>query len=133
MRTSVRVGQLTAFAALALAATLGVAARADNNVTHEATLVTSGVDPDAHGRARFEMRERNRLRFEVEVEDVFSSDAAVVLVNGDPVGVMDLNGGQGELRLETENGDDVPVINTGDIVDIINADDGTLLLEGVFN
>jgi hypothetical protein len=121
-----------AFAALALAAALPLAARADD-VTHEATLEATGVDQDAHGRARFEVKTHNRLRLEIEAEDVFSTDTVAVFINGDFLMTLDVVDGRAEVELETEHGDAVPMINAGDVIDIVDANDGSPLLEGVFN
>ena len=121
-----------AFVALCLLAALPLTVRADD-VTHEATLKTTGVDPDAHGTAKFEVKNDNRLRLKIEVEDIFSTDVVAVFINGDFLTFIGLSGGRGELKLDTDDGDVVPVINTGDVIDIADATNGTLLLEGVFN
>jgi hypothetical protein len=71
--------------------------------------------------------------FDVQVSDIFSTDLVEVRINGVPLDQMiSLTDGQGELSLDSDWGDDPPWLNSGDLVEIYDANDGvTLLLWGV--
>jgi hypothetical protein len=68
----------------------------------------------------------------VRVHDVFTVDTVAVLINDEFVTTIPLTDGRGDVRLRSSHGDDVPLILDGDILDIIDPEDGTVLLEGVF-
>ncbi len=102
---------------------------ADEEVKLEAMLTGTDAAPDASGGARFEMRP-DRSEFRVEVEDVASVDMVNVLANGDFIGTITLDAGRGELELQSQNGDTVPVLKDGDEIEVVNAADDTLLLVG---
>jgi hypothetical protein len=68
------------------------------------------------------------------VEDIAATDQVVVLINGDAVGQIALDKtGAGLLDLNTESGDDVPQLQDGDEVDVVDAYDGTVLLTGILH
>src|SRR5205823_14258815 len=99
----------------------------------ETDLTATAADPDAEGHARFESRS-DRAQFRVEVEDISTATAVNVLVNGQLVGVITLQAGAGELDLNTKDGDTVPMLHTGDEVEVVDAADGaTLLLVGTLS
>jgi hypothetical protein len=132
--TTVRLNLLLALAAFALLTALPATVRADRDgVRLEAILTASDADPDAFARAEFRDQGRGRLRLDVEVEDVASTDMVVVLINGTPVAAIALDeNGDGQIDLETQRGDTVPAISAGDVITIADADSGTLLLQGTF-
>jgi plastocyanin len=88
-------------------------------------------DPNATGRAAFEMR-ANRSTLSVAVTNVVSTTSVDVFVNGNFVGTITLDSnGNGELDLNTANGDMVPNLHDGDEIEVYDAaDDVTLILLG---
>jgi hypothetical protein len=106
-------------------ATVAPPAMAGQQIRLEAVLVGTDAEPAAFGRARFDL-EKERTRFEVRIEGVFGFDAIFVVVGDQFVGtiVMDTEQGRGELRLDTDLGDEIPVLRAGEFV-ILIGDDGT--------
>ncbi len=88
-------------------------------------------DPDAVGQASFVMRP-DRSTLSVAVSGVISTTSLDVFVNGNLIGSITLDcNGNGELDLNTDNGDDVPNLQDGDEIEIYDAaDDVTLILLG---
>lgn len=125
---------LAAFALLVVLPFRGFAGDGDQNrVRLEVRLTATDAAPGASGSARFEMRQ-DRRELRVEVEDVVSTDAADVFVNGDFIGAIVLNGGRGQLELNSRNGDQVAILQDGDEIEIVDAtDDATLLLFGTLS
>lgn len=94
-----------------------------------------GVTP--RGEARFVEQvddDEVRRELEVRVQDV-NLDAGTALdvaVDGVSVGTIELrDNNDGELRLRTDDGDEVPTISEGDVVTVA-APDGTVILSGAF-
>jgi hypothetical protein len=93
------------------------------------------VPPDFHGgvgQVNYEMRS-DRTTLSVAVTHVNSAAALDVFANGDFIGTifLDPRSGNGELDLDTANGDIVPTLQAGDEIDVFDpADDTTLLLMG---
>jgi plastocyanin len=90
-------------------------------------------DPNARGKAAFRMRP-NRAGFRVKARNVTSTVLLDVFINSTFVGSIALDAsGAGELVLETQHGDSVPIVQDGDVIDIYDAvDDTTLILSGIF-
>jgi hypothetical protein len=89
--------------------------------------------PDyASGTAAYIQRGDDRL-FDVTASNLTTSTATVfVLLNRQFVGTIDLDeAGDGELYLDTQQGDDVPVVQEGDLVQVMDPETGTSLLRGV--
>ena len=88
-------------------------------------------DPNATGQAAYEMR-ANRSTLSVAVASVVSTTAVDVFVNGNFLGTINLDAnGNGELDLNTDNGDMVPSLQDGDEIEVFDAaDDLTLILLG---
>jgi hypothetical protein len=130
-----RLNLLTGLAALALVLAVPALARADVTVRHRARLVPTDEEPRATGRAL----DYETLGFPFDasltlrVQGVSSTDMVVVLLNDDFLTTIMLKDGSGEVRLAGRLGTDVPFIRTEDTVQIVDADDGTVLLEGVFD
>ena len=85
-------------------------------------------------RGHVDFRSRSsRKQFQAEVEKVNLSDGTVlsVNVNGVSLGMITLAGKEGELELNTKDGDAVPDIHSGDVV-TITAADGTTVESGTF-
>ena len=91
------------------------------------------VPPDLHGgigQVNYEMR-RDRTTLSVAVTHVNSAAALDVFVNnGDFIGTifLDPRSGNGELDLDTDNGDIVPTLQAGDEIEVFDAPDDTMLL-----
>ena len=102
------------------------------DVRLEAELVgpaIEGVKPE--GEADFRA-DGDRLRLSVEVEDVNFPDGTklMVKIEGYDVGVIMLDGGVGELDLDSAAGDMVRVVSEGDTVKVFYGD--MKILTGVF-
>ncbi len=89
------------------------------------------------GHADFRARaSRNRTSLNVEVQDVALADGTTLSVSivhagaTTMVGSLKLKLGRGELELNSQDGDTVPAIATGDMV--IVSSSGTAILTGVF-
>jgi plastocyanin len=95
------------------------------------SLSPTDIDPQASGDATFEMVPY-RTTFSVAVQGVSSTNALDVFVNGNFVNTIALDAeGNGNLNLNTDNGDMVPVLMDGDEVEIFDAADNvTLILIG---
>jgi hypothetical protein len=93
------------------------------------------VPPDLQGgigQVNYEMRTA-RTNLSVVVTHVNSAAAVDVFGNGEFIGtiVLDPRSGNGELDLDTDNGDMIPTLQVGDEIDVFDAaDDTTLLLSG---
>lgn len=86
----------------------------------------------AKGKA--EARSSSRFKsLKVEAEKVNLADGTVmtVSINGAAVGSFALKGRQGELELNTKDGDTVPAIQAGDVVTVTDPT-GTTILTGKF-
>ena len=85
----------------------------------------------ADGRADY--RERgNSMRLNVEVEDVSPNSTFNVEISGEPIGAISTSSfGVGELELNTNDGQVVPKILTGDLVQIFQGTE--LVLSGGFD
>jgi hypothetical protein len=92
------------------------------------------VPPDLQGgigQVNYE-KLTNRTTLSVGVTHVKSAAALDVFVNGDFIGTIFLDRvANGELDLDTDNGDIVPTLQAGDEIEVFDAaDDTTLLLIG---
>jgi hypothetical protein len=92
-----------------------------------------GITPEGEAKARTDPRS---MRLEVEVEHVNLANGTVLDVSishggaATSVGQITLRGGEGELELDTRDGNTVPTVVSGDMVIVSNA--GTPILSGVF-
>jgi plastocyanin len=95
------------------------------------SLNPADIDPNASGEASFEMVPY-RSTLSVVVAAVSSTGVVDVFVNGNFIGTIFLDGnGNGELDLNTDNGDSVPDLQDGDEIEVYDAsDDATLILIG---
>src|ERR671915_99566 len=94
-----------------------------------ADVVGGGIAADGHA----DYRERgNSMRLNVEVEDVSPNTAFTIEVSGNTLGTITTNSfGTAELELNTNDGQVVPRVVSGDVVEIFQ---GTqLVLSGSFN
>ena len=92
---------------------------------------TGSVNP--HGAAVYQLYADGQRELEVEIEDVNLSagTSLTATVNGTTVGQVILGiDGRGRLKLRSEDGQTVPVINDGDTATVKNG--STILVSGVF-
>jgi plastocyanin len=95
------------------------------------SLSPTDIDPNAFGMVAFEAVPY-RSTLSVMVGGVTSTNAVDVFVNGAFIGTITLDAnGNGELDLNTDNGDTVPNLQDGDEIEVYDAmDDTTLILIG---
>ena len=55
-----------------------------------------------------------------------------VLIRDEFVTTITLFDGSGRTDLTTAQGNKVPIVFSGDVIQVINPNDGTVLLEGIF-
>jgi hypothetical protein len=97
----------------------------------ESRMTATAVDPIASGTSRWESRP-DRVTFTCEVEDVATSGAHEVRVNGLLVGIVDIVAGFGDLNLDSRNGDSIPTVRSGDKIQVRNPS-GRSILRGTFS
>lgn len=125
---------LAAVAVTPAAAASGSSSQTDLRADLEGDKI-DGVEP--RGEARFVEQvdgDEVRRELEVKVQDVNleAGTALDVAVDGVSVGTIELrDNNDGELRLRTDDGDEVPSIGEDDVVTVA-APDGTVILSGAF-
>ena len=92
-------------------------------------LTSTAADPLASGSAKFEMRP-DRIRFSTEVEDVASVSNIRVVAAGNDMGTLPIVAGFADLNLDSRDGDTVPVLSVGDLVQVFNTNGNVLILSG---
>ena len=104
----------------------------DDETKLETRLIsTSEGEPLASGKAKFEMRP-DRIRLSVEVEDVFATEEVEVFVNGASIGTVAIDAAGGaDINLDSRDGDTVPILEAGDLVEVRATSDGALILSGM--
>jgi hypothetical protein len=109
--------------------------RADVTFLHRAQLYPTDIEPFATGRV-FDYETVGypfNAGLAVHVRNISTTDSVDVLINNEYLATIPLMDGSGDMELMGQLYTDVPFINHGDVVDIVNSYDGTLLLEGIFN
>src|SRR5918993_401141 len=105
------------------------------NATSSEIRMLADLNPTNGGIAdgRADYRERgNSMRLNVEVEDVSPNSTFNVEISGEPIGAISTSSfGVGELELNTNDGQVVPKILTGDLVQIFQGTE--LVLSGGFD
>lgn len=123
---------LAVLVALALLLTLAPTASAQT-VRLRATLDATVEDPGASGSATFEVTLTTlRMRLSVDVADIASADLAVVLIDGEFAGMLEIDAGAARLDLDTDLGDAVVMVALGATIEILDAVDARVLLSGTF-
>ncbi len=93
---------------------------------------TGSIDP--HGAAQWQLYAGGHREIEVEIEDVHNLPAGTALdavVDGNVIGQIILQiDERGRLKLRTEDGQQVPVVNDGSTVQVRSG--STLLVNGIF-
>ena len=88
-------------------------------------------DPLADGKAVYREKDLGlRRTLRVEVEDVSSATSVDVFVDDVNVGTINLLLGAGELEIDTNDGDTVPVVVFGSIVKVRDSSDNHVILRG---
>jgi hypothetical protein len=114
------------------AAAQPVAGHWDNRVRLQANLQPTPADANASGDAEFRSDSYD-TELQVRVQNSTADDVVNVLLNGKSIGTITLdNYGDGELDLDARNGDTVPTVKAGDVISVVDAEDGTVLLTGTF-
>ncbi len=103
----------------------------DNETKLEARLTSTAKGKSlASGKAKFEMRS-DRIRLSVEVEDVLATKEVEVFVNGASIGTVAIDAvGGADINLDSRDGDSVPILKAGDLVEVRATSDGALILSG---
>ena len=116
-------------AALALALNFMVLAH-DGRTRLESRLTATSAEPLDSGKAKFEMRD-DRVRFSTEVEDVAVAQQIEVVVAGMSLGTVAIDAlGGADLNLDSRDGDTVPVLQDGDLVEVFDTNGNILILSG---
>jgi hypothetical protein len=132
----------TLYAAFVLAATLAMSSSMFADSKTEVRLRTQltggaigGITPS--GNADFRSDSRGRTRLNVEVEHVNLAQGTMLMVTlthagaTSTVGTLTLHAtGGGELELDSQDGQTVPAIQSGDVITVMNG--GAAILAGVF-
>lgn len=97
-----------------------------------APLVATDADPLASGRADWDEFDDGRIKFSVEVEDVSMDGTAraVVVRPGSGIifkGTFTITLGLGDLNMDTDNGDNPPILQAGDRIVVVNANKERIL------
>ncbi len=102
-------------------------------IVRTATLAAPSGSINPHGQAEWQLYPSGNRELEVEIEDVnlAQGTSLTAFVNGNAIGLVVLDGrGRGRLKLRTEDGQAVPVVNDGSTVQVRNGT--TVLVAGVF-
>ncbi len=84
----------------------------------------------ASGKAKFEMRS-DRIRLSVEIQDVAVAGQVEVFVDGTSIGVAAIIAGGADINLDIRDGDSVPMLGAGALVQVRDTSDGALILSGL--
>jgi hypothetical protein len=98
-----------------------------------ANLIAPSGSASPNGFAEYQVYQSGQRELEIEIEDTNLSIGTPVdfFVNGNSVGQLGIDDrGDAKLRLKTEDGQNVPVVENGYLVEVKNG--GTLLVSGVF-
>jgi hypothetical protein len=100
----------------------------DDRTRLEGQLVGTKTNPAASGRARWEQRP-DRTKFNTQVEDLNTSGAHDVKVNGVSVTSINVSSGRGEVELDSRRGDIIPAMQIDDVVEVFDSN-GNLVESG---
>ncbi len=132
MKRNILIGR-TVFtaAAVVLGTSLLVFAGGSGTKLEGRLTATSEQESLASGKAKFEMR-GDRIRLSVQVEDIVAAGEVAITVGGTSLGTVQINAvGQADVNLDARDGDVVPVLAAGDLVEVRDTADGTLILSGL--
>lgn len=103
-------------------------------VVRNATLASPTGSIDPHGAAEWQLYASGHREIEVEIEDVHNlpvGTSLTAVVDGNAIGQFALEiDERGRLKLRTEDGQQVPTVNDGSTVEVLNGN--TILVSGVF-
>ncbi len=102
-------------------------------LTGTANLVSPTGSVNPHGAATYELSDNGQRELEIEAEDVNAADGTTLsfFVDNSPVGQAAISQQKAQLKLKTELGQNVPVINGGSTVQVKNG--SNVILNGVFS
>ncbi len=102
-------------------------------ITRTANLVSPTGSINPHGDATYEVYQSGQRELEIEVEDVNAANGTVLsfFVAGNMVGQQSLLDQRARLDLDTQDGQTVPTLNGGELVEVKNGQ--TLLVSGNFS
>ncbi len=123
---------MSACAVLVVVLGMNLPVFAGGNRTKLETRLTSTAEGEqlASGKAKFEMRS-NRIRLSVEIEDFVATEAVEVFANGASIGMAAIDAAGGaDINLDSRDGDSVPILEAGDLIEVRATSDGALILSG---
>ncbi len=102
-------------------------------LTRTANLVSPTGSVNPHGAGTYEVYQSGHRELEIEAEDVNSANGTVIsfFLDGNMIGQQNLLDQRAKLRLKTQDGQMVPTINGGELVEVRNG--AALLVSGVFS
>lgn len=96
------------------------------------TRLEARMNPGADGKAKFEERD-DRTRLSVEIEGQVANTTYEIFIDGDSIGIFTTNAvGFADLNLDSRDGDSVPSVNAGDLVEVKDVN-GNAILSGTFS
>jgi hypothetical protein len=102
-------------------------------LTRTANLVSPSGSVNPHGLATYDVYQSGQRELEIELEDYNAANGTTIsfFVAGNMVGQQSLLDQKAKLKLRTQDGQTVPTINGGELVEVRNG--GTLLVSGTFS
>lgn len=127
---------------LALAATVSFSALTDyanagdgDRTRLRARLANVGANPAAQGKADWEFRtEDGRTKMDVEGRNMSADFSSVdVYLNGVYLASATVFAGSFDVDIDTDEGDTVPMVDVGDLIEVFDSDTADLLFVGEFS
>ncbi|HZT44352.1 MAG TPA: hypothetical protein VFA07_19455 [Chthonomonadaceae bacterium] len=138
MKTQKTMLTMLTLALMAFFALTGLTANAQQAQTHDAYLHGAAINHILpHGLAQYTTQYDPETgwerQFEVEVHRVNMANGTILSVelNGQEIGRMKLWEGEGSFNLDTQLGNNVPYIQKGDKVAVVDRS-GTIIVSGTF-
>lgn len=102
-------------------------------LTRTANLVSPSGSVNPHGLGTYEVYQSGQRELEIEVEDYNAANGTIItyFVAGNMVGQQSLLDQRAKLRLRTQDGQTVPTLDGGELVEVKNGE--TLLVSGNFS
>lgn len=102
-------------------------------LTRTANLTAPANGSNPHGEAEYEVYDSGQHELEIEAEDVNAANGTVLtfVIDGNSLGQAQIFERRARLKLKTEDGQTVPMVNAGSTVQVKNG--AAVILNGVFN
>lgn len=102
-------------------------------LTRTANLVSPTGSVNPHGLATYDVYQSGQREIEIEAEDINAANGTTIsfFVAGNMLGQQSLLNQKAKLKLRTQDGQTVPTINGGELVEVRNG--ATLLVSGLFS